>query len=468
MTPPTPDKRTLIFISHATPQDNDFTIWLGARLASAGYSVWSDVTKLIGGETHWDNIESAIRESAVKVVSLCSTVSVTKKGFKDELSLALAVERQHSLADFVIPIRLDNLDYPDFPAEIIRRNVIDFSQTWQEGLGKLVKKLELDDVPRTATTDTDALSAWSTSLLKIDRDVSIADEMLLSNLLRVVQAPAAINVHLTKPGVVAPSSQSLPSPAETKAQYTFSFARLGQSYPSQFEHFSQLDLEHFLEGGVDATLSLNRQDARNIVSSLLRQAWGRYAESKGLLNQRFANGRVSYFLPAEDGATSKRTSFKGPEGITGNRALNGYSPKNKVYWHYAPELLPVLGKELIFSVAPHVIFTEDGKTPLSDVGRAHRLRRSFCKSWWQDRWRDLMLAYLAHLTDGKNRFEIPLSESLSLVLSTEPSLFICPVTASAPVDASEDDEDDDPDVNEPDIDHDDDETLDPSLENDPG
>ncbi|MHB1565857.1 MAG: toll/interleukin-1 receptor domain-containing protein [Acidiferrobacter sp.] len=45
-------KRTLIFISHATPEDNDFTLWLGARLASAGYSVWSDVTKLIGGETH--------------------------------------------------------------------------------------------------------------------------------------------------------------------------------------------------------------------------------------------------------------------------------------------------------------------------------------------------------------------------------------------------------------------------------
>jgi hypothetical protein len=78
----TADKQTLIFISHATTQDNDFTIWLGARLASAGYSVWSDVSKLISGETHWDNIEAAIREHVIKVVSVCSTVSVTKKGFR--------------------------------------------------------------------------------------------------------------------------------------------------------------------------------------------------------------------------------------------------------------------------------------------------------------------------------------------------------------------------------------------------
>ena len=129
-----PGSRSLVFISHATPQDNDFTLWLGARLASAGYSVWSDVTKLIGGETHWDNIETAIRQHAVKVVSVCSTLSVTKKGFKDELSLALAVERQHDLADFVVPIRLDDLPYSAFPAEIIRRNGIDFGRGQKRGV----------------------------------------------------------------------------------------------------------------------------------------------------------------------------------------------------------------------------------------------------------------------------------------------------------------------------------------------
>lgn len=456
MTGTMPATRNLIFISHATPQDNDFTLWLGARLASAGYTVWSDVTKLIGGETHWDTIEDAIREHSIKVISICSNASVSKKGFKDELSLALAVERQHGFTDFVIPVRLDGLAYSSFPAEIIRRNGIDFSQAWQDGLGKLLKKLDVDNVPRLSATDTDALSEWSKSLLQIDRDVTADDETLLGNMLPVLQAPVAINIHQLKPGVSLPDTGLLAWPSETRSQWTFSFAPLDRCDSACFEHCSQIELTHFLNGG-GVALSIGRQDAHNIVSSILRQAWGQFAERKGLQGQAFANGRVGYFLPAEDDG-GKRISFKGPTGIAGSRALYGFSHKNNVYWHYAPELLPVLGKMLSFSVVPHVIFTEDGRTPLSDTARAHRLRRRFCKSWWQDRWRDLMLAYLTHLSGGEGAIKLPLSESFDLTLCAHPTLFVCPVTAAAPVAISEDDDTDDPHVDEHD-DVEDDEEL---------
>ena len=39
--------RDAIFISHA--KDNEFTVWLGARLTAAGYEVWADVLGLRGG-----------------------------------------------------------------------------------------------------------------------------------------------------------------------------------------------------------------------------------------------------------------------------------------------------------------------------------------------------------------------------------------------------------------------------------
>ena len=103
--------RNVVFLSHANPEDNVLTLWLGTRLAAAGYTVWSDVTELIGGETFWDDIEEAIRSYAVKVISLVSKAGVHKKGFKDELSLALAVERAESLGDFVIPIRVDDIKF---------------------------------------------------------------------------------------------------------------------------------------------------------------------------------------------------------------------------------------------------------------------------------------------------------------------------------------------------------------------
>ncbi|TAM43576.1 MAG: toll/interleukin-1 receptor domain-containing protein [Gammaproteobacteria bacterium] len=424
-------QRKLIFLSHANPEDNDFTLWLAARLASAGYLVWSDLTKLIGGETFWDSIETAIRQHSAKVVSLFSKVSVQKKGFKDELSLALAVEKKLGLADFVIPLRLDDLDFSDFPPEIIRRNAIDFSSVWQDGLGRLLKKLEVDGVPRTANATADALSDWSRSLLRIDAEITTEKETLLSNWLEVAQVPPAINVSRIRKDAAPVTVDLLPWPAEIKGEFCLSFARLDRDEPTRFEHLDALNLQDYLEGRYETLFTIGRQDAHNIFVSLLRRAWDRHMKNKGLLGQIFARGRVGYYLPVGDGDI-KRTRFVGPSGIAGSRALHGYSPKRSVYWHYAPELFPVLGRSLRFSFTPHVIFSEDGREPLTDAARAHRIRRSFCKSWWQDRWRDLMLAYLAHVAGDKETIELPLSESLNLGVKSRPVMFTSPVTAALP------------------------------------
>lgn len=53
--------RDTIFIGHATPEDNEFTIWLASRLELLGYKVWIDKKELLGGETFWETIESAIK-----------------------------------------------------------------------------------------------------------------------------------------------------------------------------------------------------------------------------------------------------------------------------------------------------------------------------------------------------------------------------------------------------------------------
>jgi hypothetical protein len=53
--------KDVVSISHANPEDNEFTRWLSLKLASLGYHVWSDVTQLFGGEDFWRDIELAIR-----------------------------------------------------------------------------------------------------------------------------------------------------------------------------------------------------------------------------------------------------------------------------------------------------------------------------------------------------------------------------------------------------------------------
>src|ERR1700732_3213839 len=71
-------ERTLIFISHANPEDNAFVTWIASRLALAGYDVWADIVQLRGGERFWRDIEDAIRNHAVKVIVVLSNASVVK------------------------------------------------------------------------------------------------------------------------------------------------------------------------------------------------------------------------------------------------------------------------------------------------------------------------------------------------------------------------------------------------------
>lgn len=113
-------ERTKVFVSHATPDDNDCAVWLASRLAMAGYPVWVDTEALLGGEDFWRLIEHAIRHESVKVVVVLSPVSVARDGVLKEIALALTVGRQLGDPNFVIPVRIGGLPFPDIPVDLHR------------------------------------------------------------------------------------------------------------------------------------------------------------------------------------------------------------------------------------------------------------------------------------------------------------------------------------------------------------
>ena len=87
--------RDTIFISHATPEDNDFTIWLASRLQLLGYKVWIDRKGLLGGEKFWQEIDQIIRNQAAKFLMVYSNYicypgqpGKLKDGIYKEYSLA--------------------------------------------------------------------------------------------------------------------------------------------------------------------------------------------------------------------------------------------------------------------------------------------------------------------------------------------------------------------------------------------
>jgi hypothetical protein len=99
-------ERQALFISHASPEDNAFTIWLGAKLAAAGYEVWADVLRLTGGDDWQRKLEDALRNRACKVLLAANQKSVEKQGVRNEIQIASDVAKKIGDTRFIIPLKL--------------------------------------------------------------------------------------------------------------------------------------------------------------------------------------------------------------------------------------------------------------------------------------------------------------------------------------------------------------------------
>ena len=128
---PAPAQRQALFISHANPEDNEFTIWLGSRLSGAGYEVWADVFKVRGGEDWARILEDSLRERACKVLMVGTPWGVKKQGVRNEIQIASEVAKKINDREFIIPLRLQHYDSP---FQIVQAQYIDFLNGWERWL----------------------------------------------------------------------------------------------------------------------------------------------------------------------------------------------------------------------------------------------------------------------------------------------------------------------------------------------
>jgi hypothetical protein len=73
-----------------------------------------------------------------------------------------------------------------------------------------------------------------------------------------------------------------------------------------------------------------------------------------------------------------------------------------------------------------VVFTNDDGKPIEDAIKVHRLRRGFCKSWWNEQWRTLMRAFLWLASEGKPEILLPVGSGRSISLCSTPIEFEAP------------------------------------------
>ncbi len=263
--------RSVVFVSHANPEDNPFARWLSLKLAALGYNVWSDVTKLLGGEDFWQEIEVIIRNSAAKFLYVLSHTSNHREGVLRELRVANAVQKKTGdLNDFIIPIRIDDLPHGETNIEIGRLNVIEFSANWASGLKQLCRKFEADGVPRSLPGGPDVVRRWWEREFAVDSGVDDTPELHYSNWFPLQLTD---RIYRYSPiGLVDPEPQ-LPFPIRWHEGRLVTFASRSEVEQSLGSLRIQ-DVEAFKTMSFLSEESQRRQDNRNIVVGILADARG--------------------------------------------------------------------------------------------------------------------------------------------------------------------------------------------------
>ncbi len=434
--------RDAIFISHANPEDNVFTVWLGARLTAAGYEVWADVLRLRGGQDWQRRLEDALRNKACKVLLVGTEDGVQKQGVRNEIQIAHNVGRDIGDADFIIPLRLANFDAPFL---IAHAQHIDFKKSWADGLAELLETLEQTyGVPRNRDSATETTDYWRQVHLRHAQCLTPEPEPLVSNWLSIERLPETIYLYDFRGGIsLGAAKRQMRSATWPIVPFRRGFLAFCPLHDLQ-DHFGpdlplQVDgtisTEDFLEDGWPEE-NIERFDAHNQFGNLVRQAIELVLQRRSLSSYEMASEQLAWWGEV-DAVPSGQISFSWEGGLSGRRQIIGYSEKRRLHWHYGitpkPRVFPFPHVRLV----SRVIFSDDGHTPIDNPKRMHRLRRSFTKSWRNAKWRDMLLAFLYWLSDGGTSLIVPVGSDAALSLRLPPVTFSAPVSIILPDDDEE-------------------------------
>lgn len=439
-------RRTAIFISHATPEDNAFVRWLGAKLSALGYEVWADLFALRGGSDWARLLEDALRNKSLKMLLVCTPEGMDKQGVRNEIEIATAVARTLQDPEFIIPLRLAS--YPA-PFRIAHLQYIDFASSWANGFIELSELLLANkSLPR--STGGHALDQWLVDQTAGSTELVARSETLVSNWLPFKSCPSKLFYCEPPFGFDLQRFQmrdvgSYPLIPFRNGILTFvipnTAGELAPGVPARVA--AEIPLGIFRSEGWEQ-LGIERPVAGRHFADLGNQAFDLYMHRRGMTALVNLKGRRTWW-PDLRIAPKGMIAFNWGQ-LKGSRKIVGQSGKRGVFWHYG------LGAQVREYPKPHVrvmprlLFSTNGMDVIDDVKKAHRLRRSFAASWRNARWRDMLLAYLWWVSDGSNELVLPVSSTENLTVTLPP---YSPMANFGVLEAG----DAEPDEDDPDIDY---------------
>lgn len=412
--------KDVVFISHATPADNTFAVWLATKLELCGYKVWVDINNLSPSVDFWKTIEDTIRNKAAKFLFVASSSSVDpdRDGIKKELAVADKIRRNNPI--FITPIRIDSVSYNDFPVEILRLNAIDFKNDWAKGLETLLKTLEEEKIPKAAAQCNSQyyLNRWNTSQAESRSLVTDDPEEYCSNIFAVDKPPF---VYAYPANDVEGTFRERHIPFKKNKSIIISFAcwKCVSEWIGRTASYEVFETSKLIDNSSPMIILGEKvKDPSRDVISLINWSVGEMFFSKRLKRYRPASEKTSknvYYFPY--GVKSKRHPNSRYKFLSGTY-------KGKKQWHF--------GLSAFYSQYPsegmvfkwHLLFSDDKGAPVSDSAQI-AARRSKGKMMFNKQWKDLLLTAVYYLADGtENIYYSACCEENAMYIRSKPERYL--------------------------------------------
>lgn len=404
-----------IFISYAW-EDRVIADWLTLRLTAAGYRVWCDRFKMLGGERFPEHIDEAIKKQTFRMLGLLSTHSLHKPNPVNERTLALAIARERKV-DFYIPLDLEGLKATDLPWMMSSITFIPFTD-WYDGLSRTFKKLRSIDAP-TPLADKGAQAVLDALVpLNVLRD---APETLFSNCFGFVRVPDSIRVFTpgSISGALPETISALWPNHQIDERHIASFTAPPDIHDFSFDERDPIPWK--------TTTETRAVPTRHIVSNLLRQSLRLKMIQRGLREDK-ASGLI--FFPHAPGGNETKLTFTPPAGRPETlQATGGRKFGADVYRYYLAPTFRIrsdMGADFWAQLTIRVFITDKAGTPL-DPPSAFVRRKHLTTNWYNHQWLTRQLAVMRYLADEQPTIRIHSGDAL-IEVDAHPFSGVLPVS----------------------------------------
>lgn len=430
--------RNTLFIGHATPEDNEFAIWLASRLQLLGYEVWLDKKSLLGGEKFWQEIDQVIRYRAAKYLLVYSMniciggkAGNLKSGIAKEYELAESIASSEGITDFIMLLKTDASPFNLFIGAN-RYNHVLFDQNWATGLEALHTKLTKDTVPRTEPHSLKEFTEWYETSYSSQSKIFERKEFYYSSYLPILSYPQkAFTINLNPDASAEEARNLFPNQVIgiIGTQITGFIDKHNSIESIRIEDISDRtnssslkSIDCFDDSGNFASRNKTHQ---NLLIHLFKESFHSLMLEKGLHFTLNAHNERIYYYPL------KHPKAKGATVIYQHRRdpSKKASPSRKYLvgnyldmgnWHFGVSARVVYSPFFSYTLQTHIIFTHDGEKIWTDAQKMHSHRRKKGKRFFNKEWRDLLLAMIQSWQDEKGEIRIKVTSATEVILKSDP------------------------------------------------